>query len=309
MRAKVCILWRNMICWGKTTERGREKRMKEEIYGRALRWDELFAMTIYYFTQNIREIFMVMLVIFLPISLLEGAILDGMTSLTQAMQQLLPQTDAAVPNTVDAAEVMRLLQQVLVHEGLLFAVTLFLQPVGTIAVAKLIKQQIDGAEISVKWAILEALNLEPTILVSGLLYGILVSLGSLIVIPGIYFSVAWGLYLFCIGLGERKGWDALRHSKELVKGKWWRTLGYLYLMMAVNVVTNMALQVILLLDAGSVVLQMVYHFLCYFPVAFVAIGEGLLFLNREAMTGGLRGLGASIPADAAEKTEEKDENS
>lgn len=286
---------------GKTTERGREKRMKEEIYGRALHWDELFAMTIYYFTQNIREIFTVMLVIFLPISLLEGAILDGMTSLTQALQQLLPQ--------MDAAEAMRLLQQVLVHEGLLFAVTLFLQPVGTIAVAKLIKQQIDGEEISVKRAILEALNLEPTILVSGLFYGILVSLGSLLLIPGIYFSVAWGLYLYCIGLGERKGWDALRRSKELVKGKWWRTLGYLYLMMAVIVVTNMALQVILLLDAGSVVLQMVYQFLCYFPVAFVAIGEGLLFLNREAMAGGLRGLGASIPAEAAEKTEEKDENS
>lgn len=282
--------------------------MKEEIYGRALRWDELFAMTIYYFTQNIRRIFTVMLVIFLPISLLEGAILNGMTSLTQALQQLMPQT-AAASYSMDTAEAMRLLQQVLVHEGLLFAVTLFLQPVGTIAVAKLMKQQIDGEEISVKRAILDALNLEPTILVSGLLYGILVCLGSLLLIPGIYFSVAWGLYLYCIGLGERKGWDALRHSKELVKGKWWRTLGYLYLMMAVIVVTNMALQAILLPAPGSAVLQMVYQFLCYFPVAFTAIGEGLLFLNREAMAGGLRGSGASIPAEAAEKTEEKDENS
>lgn len=298
-----------MICYGEMNERGREKRMKEELYGRALRWDELFAMTSYLFGQNIRRIFTVMLVIFLPISLLEGAILDGMTSLTQALEQLLPQTDAAVPYYVDAAEAMRLLQQVLVHEGLLFAVTLFLQPVGTIAVAKLMKQQIDGEEISVKRAILDALNLEPTILVSGLIYGIFILLGSLIVIPGIYFSVAWGLYLYCIGLGERKGRDALRRSKELVKGKWWRTLGYLYLMTAVIMVTNMALQAILLLDADSVFLQMVYHFLCYFPVAFAAIGEGLLFLNREAMAGGLRSLGASIPAEAAEKTEEKDENS
>lgn len=278
--------------------------MKEELYSREMRWNELFSRAFYIFLQNIKEIFMVMLVIFLPISLLDSAILDGMTSLTQALQQLLSQTTADSANLlqVDTDEVLLLVQQVIVHEVLFFAVTLFLQPVGTIAIAKLMKQRLDGAEISVKCAILEALNLEPTILVSGLIYGVLVGLGSLVLIPGVYFSIAWGLYLYCIGLGERKGWDALRHSKELVKGKWWRTLGYFYLLSAIATLWNTMFQTILLLDTSSLFLQLLYHFLCYFSAAFIAIGEGLLFLNREAISGGLQNR--AIPAADAEKMDE-----
>ncbi len=297
--------------------------MRDEIYSREMRWNELFSKAVYLFLQNFPSILVVLVVIFLPISLLEGVILDRMTGLTQALQQLMHQIMPS-PETMEmmagegtaymlhidpslAPEEMQLLMQVLIHEALYFAVLLFLQPVGIISIAKLTKQRIDGKEISVRDALLEALNLEPTIIVSGVIYGVLITLGSMILIPGIYFSIAWGLYLYCIGLGERKGWDALRHSKELVKGKWWRTLGYFYIFSAMAMLWNTMFQSLFMLGQTNMLTDILYHFLCYFSAVFVAIGEALLFINREAMAGGLRNDGYHFLDGDAVQIEEKNE--
>ncbi len=284
--------------------------MRDEIYSRELRWNELFTKAMYLFAQNFRGIFLVMLVLFLPVSLLESVILDRMTNLTQALQQFVSAVNAssAVVSVETYAQMMQIVKQVLLHEGLYFALLLFLQPVGIVAIAKLTKAQIDGHHLSLKTAMAEALNLEPTILVSGFFYGVLLFLGGMVIIPGIYLSVAWGLYLYCIGLGGRKGWDALRHSKELVRGKWWRTLGYLYLLSAMAALGNTALQSILLLGDGSVLLRIVYRFLCYFCTAFVTIGEALLFINREAMAGGMQLDGYHFEDGDAAQTEEDAED-
>lgn len=273
--------------------------MRNEIYNREWRWIEQLSAAFHVFSANISSVIKVMAIIFLPISLLQVIIGDRMMSAYTVFQQIIP-----VGNTtahVDASLLMDTTYQILINYGLLYMVSLFLEPVGVIAIAKAVKQYIDGKEVSMGQALSEAFSLMPTIIVTGIIYGVLVFLGSIVIVPGVYFSIAWGFYLFCIGLSGKKGWAALKYSKELVKGKWWRTFAYLWLLSIVAMLWNSVFQLIYVFVPAGTASDILYQFLCYFSLAFVTVGETLLFINREAITFGVR---PAVDAPVAEMPEE-----
>ncbi|MBP3628005.1 MAG: hypothetical protein J6I95_00880, partial [Anaerotignum sp.] len=238
----------------------------------------------------------VLMFIFLPISLLEGVILGRMTATSAAIDGI---SQMASPSNANIQEMMGLFMQMMTQEFLLYAVAMFLQPVGTIAIAKMVKQFIDGEKIEAGKAISEALNHMPAILITGFIYGALVLLGSFVIIPGVYFGIAWGLYAFCIAFEDKKGWDALRGSKALVQGKWWRTLGYLFLLSCVSMLWNSVFQLICSFFGESTMANVIYQFLCYISVGFVAVGECLLYLNRKAVADGACVFGTAFVDDVA----------
>jgi hypothetical protein len=49
-------------------------------------------------------------------------------------------------------------------------------------------------------------------------------------VPGIYLYVAWSVAAPVLLLEDRRGWDALKRSRELVRGRFWPTLAVLVLM-------------------------------------------------------------------------------
>ena len=136
-------------------------------------------------------------------------------------------------------------------------------------------------------ALSEAFTMMPTIVITGIIYGVMIFLGSIVIVPGVYYSIAWGLYLYAIGLSGQKGWDALRYSKGLVKGRWWRTFGYMWLLSIIAMLWNSAFELIYTFAPDGIASDILYHFLCYFSAAFVAVGETLLFINREGITYGV----------------------
>lgn len=271
--------------------------MRNEIYNREWRWIEQLSAAFHVFSANISSVIKVMAIIFLPISLLQVIIGDRMMSAYTVFQQLTQMDIAAI----NQSELLTTAYHVLLNYGLLLMVTLFLEPVGIIAIAKVVKQYIDGKEVSMGQALSEAFSLMPTIIVTGIIYGVLVFLGSIVIVPGVYFSIAWGFYLFCIGLSGKKGWAALKYSKELVKGKWWRTFAYLWLLSIVAMLWNSVFQLIYVFVPAGTASDILYQFLCYFSLAFVTVGETLLFINREAITFGVRPV-ADVPV--AEMPEE-----
>lgn len=274
----------------------RMDQMRNEIYNREWRWIEQLSAAFHVFSANIGSVLKVMAVIFLPISLVGVMISDRMVTAYTLFQQLVQAGNAATVH-VDASLLMDTTYQILINYGLLYMVSLFLEPVGVIAIAKMVKQYIDGKEISMGEALSEAFSLMPTIIVTGIIYGVLIFLGSMIIIPGIYFSIAWGFYLFGIGLSGKKGWDALKYSKSLVKGKWWRTFGYLWLLSIIAILWNSVFDLICGFAPTGIITDLLYHFLCYFSAAFVAVGETLLFINREAIT---YGVGPTVDAPTGE---------
>ena len=271
--------------------------MRNEIYNREWRWIEQLSAAFHVFSANISSVIKVMTIIFLPISLLQVIIGDRMMSAYTVFQQFTQMDIAAI----NQSELLSTAYHVLLNYGLLLMVTLFLEPVGIIAIAKVVKQYIDGKEVSMGQALSEAFSLMPTIIVTGIIYGVLVFLGSIVIVPGVYFSIAWGFYLFCIGLSGKKGWAALKYSKELVKGKWWRTFAYLWLLSIVAMLWNSVFQLIYVFVPAGTASDILYQFLCYFSLAFVATGETLLFINREAITFGVH---PAVDAPVAEMPEE-----
>ena len=275
-------------------------RLKNQIYNRELNWTELVATAMHIFAANFGSFVKVLMFIFLPISLLEGVILGRMTATSAAIDGI---SQMASPSNANIQEMMGLFMQMMTQEFLLYAVAMFLQPVGTIAIAKMVKQFIDGEKIEAGKAISEALNHMPAILITGFIYGALVLLGSFVIIPGVYFGIAWGLYAFCIAFEDKKGWDALRGSKVLVQGKWWRTLGYLFLLSCVSMLWNSVFQLICSFFGESTMANVMYQFLCYISVGFVAVGECLLYLNRKAVADGACVFGTAFVDDVASAKE------
>lgn len=271
-------------------------RLKNQIYNRELNWTELVATAMHIFAATFGSFVKVLMFIFLPISLLEGVILGRMTATSAAIDGI---SQMASPSNANIQEMMGLFMQMMMQEFLLYAVAMFLQPVGTIAIAKMVKQFIDGEKIEAGKAISEALNHMPAILITGFIYGALVLLGSFVIIPGVYFGIAWGLYAFCIAFEDKKGWDALRGSKALVQGKWWRTLGYLFLLSCVSMLWNSVFQLICSFFGESTMANVMYQFLCYISVGFVAVGECLLYLNRKAVADGACVFGTAFVDDVA----------
>ena len=46
------------------------------------------------------------------------------------------------------------------------------------------------------------------------------------IIPGIIFSIFWTFAFYVAILSDKSGWSAMKYSKEIVDGRWWKTFGY-----------------------------------------------------------------------------------
>jgi uncharacterized membrane protein len=54
----------------------------------------------------------------------------------------------------------------------------------------------------------------------------ILGLTLLLVVPGIIFAVYWAFTQQIATLTDKSGRDAMKYSKELVKGRWWKVVGY-----------------------------------------------------------------------------------
>lgn len=282
----------------------RVKKMREEMYSREFKWTELIYNAFGVFVETMKEMWKVLVAVFLPISILQGVLIGRLQNTLLFIQNL--------ANSASSSDVQIQMRQVMPHflvqEVLSLAIMLFLVPVGTIAVAKLVKGHVDGVPLSAKDAVSEALALEPTVIVVNLIILVLTFLGSLLIIPGIYLGIAWSLAIYCVGLGGEKGWSALRRSKELVKGRWWRTLGYLLILGIITVLCESVIVVPLEIIREGSVKAILECFLQYFIAIFQIIGVTLMYMNREALAGGMPNVepSAMLDGEAVESADKED---
>jgi hypothetical protein len=88
-----------------------------------------------------------------------------------------------------------------------------------------------------KGAFIMAIKKCVPLLISSLLVGIMVIVGSLLlIVPGIYLAIRFSYYLYA-GMIEEEGiFGSLRRSWEVTAGNWWRTLGLLIIIALVAIV-------------------------------------------------------------------------
>ena len=183
--------------------------MNHDFFHREWNWIEQLSLSFHVFAANMKAILKVLLIAFLPLSIL-GSVINGRMLNAYLVFQQLAEAGTGLSNEADLINAGT---QVLFHSGLTVLISLFLQPVGIIAIAKVVKQFLTEQEISFGTALGEAFSLMPAIVASGIIYGVLVFLASLLIVPGIYLSVAWVFYLYALGLSEKRGMEALRYSR------------------------------------------------------------------------------------------------
>jgi hypothetical protein len=95
------------------------------------------------------------------------------------------------------------------------------------AIAVIVQNCANGEEPKLKNSLTLALKKFPIGFLTTILAVIFMCFLSIpLFIPAIIFAVYWTFYLIAIMLRNRRGIDALRYSYYVVKGRWWRVLGY-----------------------------------------------------------------------------------
>ena len=128
--------------------------------------------------------------------------------------------------------------------GILFAVipTIAVSLAMTGGLIKKASEQISGQEMSVKDAYRFGFRKAWHLFLGGLLYGLAIIIGFIfLIIPCIYLSISFVLFLQAIIIEDKGPWSALKRSKYLIKGSWWRSFGIIILItVLVSILSNIA---------------------------------------------------------------------
>ncbi len=115
------------------------EEIKRLVYSRELRWNEIMIIAMRLFLENIKVIAAGTLVIGLPLSILLTLIQGRVLSLMELFQQV-----SLESITLSPQESVTLMQQMMTNNVLLMAVTVFLEPIFVIGVAKAAKWRMEG---------------------------------------------------------------------------------------------------------------------------------------------------------------------
>ncbi len=97
----------------------------------------------------------------------------------------------------------------------------------TLGVAAIIGASIDGQCLEWKNGLRIAFAHWGQAILTGLLRGLIVfGMTLLLILPGVMVSVDYSFWIFVVALRGRSGKEALDYSRDLVKGQWFRVLGF-----------------------------------------------------------------------------------
>lgn len=262
----------------------------EAIYQRELKLIEALSMAMNMWVANVKSIAKIIFILFLPISILNVLSMNQMENSLLALMQM---AEGILPQSGYMAVSLAYLGTTLLQA----AVTFFLEPVGIIAIAKIGKGYLYGNPITIKDAVGESMSCLGNVISASVPCFLAFVIGTLLfVIPAIYLGGIWAFYVYAIGLRDEKGLGALRYSKELVKGRWWRTFGSIFVAAIMASSISWILSGIYLFGTENIAIDILYYTLTYFSVAFVFMFKTVLFLNREAIC-----LGKTMDKNVAEK--------
>lgn len=272
------------------------KELRTVVYSREMNAIELISAGFRLFLENIKGILLGILIIGLPLSILLGIVQVQLLNLTEKVQQL--NTSDLYLSTQQLTEISL---QMMGYYLILDAIGVFLQPILDMGFMKMTKWRLEERKFRSITAYAKSILHTPTVLWVGLVYAICILFASILLIPGIYLGIVWTFYLQCIALAKRKGLDALGHSRMLVRGRWWRTFGFIFF---VGIIVSACSSIIGIFFPSKYVTEILSIWIAYLPTAFSTCVMTVLFLNRES---GLFGMEALQEEEETQENEETPE--
>jgi hypothetical protein len=105
----------------------------------------------------------------------------------------------------------------------------------------------------------------------------------MLVIPGIWLAIALSLMAYVFVIEHRRGLDALRQSKDYIKGYWWAILGRVILLGLLFVAAEIIIDFPVALIAGKTAGSIVSMALILFFTPFSAIYHYVIFENLRVL--------------------------
>ena len=105
----------------------------------------------------------------------------------------------------------------------------------------------------------------------------------MLIIPGIWLAIALMLVTYVFVIEHRRGVDALRQSKDYIKGYWWAVLGRVLLLGLLFLAATIIIEVPVMIIAGNVARILVTMALTLFFVPFSVIYHYVIFENLRAL--------------------------
>lgn len=162
---------------------------------------------------------------------------------------------------------------------LLFALAGVLVPLGIVAI---VRASIDGTTLTFQDALRAATNHWLVGIKTTLLMGILlIPLMFLLVIPAIIFAIFWAFAVYVVMDDKLSGYSALKYSKFVVQGHWWKVLGNLLIMGLVAGIVGSIVSIPF--STENVVSQIIGATITSIVSMYSLVGAYLLYRNLKSL--------------------------
>ncbi len=187
--------------------------MEQEIYNKEYTIGKILSESWKKFTQNFQLILLVTLAVYIPINIILFFVSPDV-SLGQGG-----------------------IHEATIYLGILLIFYTLIGIIATMAIAYIVKQKIDGKTVNFSEAIKKSLSRWPAAIGTNIILGIfLFGLSLLLVVPGIIYHVYWLFVTYVVILHDKSGKSALDHSKNIVRGRWWKVAGYSLVFISLSLV-------------------------------------------------------------------------
>lgn len=228
--------------------------MTQEIYKKQFSIGKILQESWKRFTENFQLILIITLIVYIPINIILSFVPIG-----------------------ESAESFKLYFRIIqILEGLVGIIA-------TMAIAYAIKNKIDGKSISVSDALKKSLSRWGAAIGTNIILVIfLLGLTLLLIVPGIIFYVYWIFVIFVVILSDKSGKDALDHSKQIVKGRWWTVAGYSIVFGILGFIVGIIGVIPYLFLPENFLTNIATDTLIYILYSFFIVASTIFFINFDA---------------------------
>jgi uncharacterized membrane protein len=226
--------------------------MLKAIQEREFSFSDVVAKGWLIYSQQFKAIVMITLIVYIPINIILYMVAGYMKSFQDFMN------------------VIKIL------EGLFGVIAMM----GIAVVVDLAIQNNDNLPISWGAALSKAFSRWGSCLTTSILGGIIIlGLTFLLIIPGVIWSIYYIFIIQIVALRELGGKTALNYSKSLVKGRWWKTFGIVFVLASINGGIGLGIGYLSTSLPGSI--SIITDTLIDIIAAFYTVATTILFLNLD----------------------------
>lgn len=233
--------------------------MRMDLTSRELTIAELIHYAWQMFSEHLQTIGMIALVIFLPINLISAFLSNPDKS----------------PDAVNGVSTIGLI----IAAGL----SLLIGVLVPVAISHTIRKHLDTQTVDFPMVIRFALSKWGDAVVTSLLLTIfMIGLTFLLVVPAVILGVFWAFAIYAVAIKDKRGMAALRYSKEVVQGRWWKVLGYLIVLGLLSGIISWLIG-LPFVNVDAPIVTAFVSTMSDIVFSYTLVATALLFINLDAV--------------------------